>query len=145
MRQAAEKGHTNLVELFIEKVSTNSLNATLWAAAKGGHRDIVDLFIQKGADDWDSGLRQAAQIGDTELTKLFIDKGATNFLIALELHLSERPINVEIVRLLHKHGAFKRSNIDQILFRYERAHQKSTYQMASNYCVLKQEFRELRK
>lgn len=81
---AAEKGHTEIVKLLLEKnadVNATSSNGGLTAlmyAAQKGHIEIVKLLLNKGADtnvatpDGDTALMLA---NDVEIVKLLINKG----------------------------------------------------------------------
>jgi hypothetical protein len=83
---AAESGHTEIVQLLVEKGADidskdgSGRTALLWAAEKG-HKEIVQILVEKGADiDSKNGSGQpvllwAAGIGHKEIVQLLVEKG----------------------------------------------------------------------
>lgn len=80
MQQAAQEGHTEVVDLLLAAgASVNSCplsNATaLYNAANGGHLDVVDRLVTTGADvdlktsSGSTPLHAAANNGHTEVRK----------------------------------------------------------------------------
>ena len=113
MRGAAECGHKELVEFFIE-YGANDWNYGMCISAQGGNKELVDLFIKKGADDFDGGLIWSET---ASLKIFFIDQGASNIArfppfyqdICLSFHL---PNGVLINKLLRRYIArFKGSKV----------------------------------
>lgn len=49
-----------------------TLNNGMAGAAEGGHRDLVELFIQRGADNWIKGATGAARGGHEDLVDFFM-------------------------------------------------------------------------
>jgi hypothetical protein len=78
MELAANGGHRDLVDLFIQRGATN-WKWGMYRAAEGGHRDLVDFFIKKGATDWNWGMSGAAEGGHRDLVDFFIQKGANTW------------------------------------------------------------------
>lgn len=78
MKNAAFRGHKNLVEFFIGK-GADDYNGAIGYAAKGGHKDLIEFFIEKGANDWNRGMTNAARRGHTDLVTFFIEKGANDW------------------------------------------------------------------
>lgn len=86
---AAEGGHFDLIEFFIEKIKSKKYfnrvnwNYGMYGSALGGHLHLVEFFI-KGADadiemDWEYGMYNAAEGGHLDIIKLFISKGAKHW------------------------------------------------------------------
>jgi hypothetical protein len=84
---AALLGHTEIVQLFLEKgADVNAKDNDGWTAlmiaAEKGHSEIVQLLLEKGADvnakdnDGVTALMFAAANGHTEIVQLLLEKGA---------------------------------------------------------------------
>jgi hypothetical protein len=43
-------------------------------AAEGGHKELVDFFIEKGADNWNLGMEGSIEGGHRELVNFFQNK-----------------------------------------------------------------------
>ncbi len=98
LRNAAERGHKEIVELLI--ASGADVNAArefpkgetpLHSAVRGGHRDIVELLIANGADIKAENRRGitpvdiAASRNRSDLVKLMIEKGDISLHVAVRL------------------------------------------------------------
>ena len=67
-----------------------NINTAMVASIKEGNPDLVRFFISRGADDFNSGLRQAAYYGNKTLVDMFIEYGANEFLAPSILASSQR-------------------------------------------------------
>ncbi len=46
----------------------------MYGAAEGGHKDLVEFFIEKGAKDWNQGMLDAREGGHIDLVEFFRKK-----------------------------------------------------------------------
>jgi hypothetical protein len=81
---ACRGGHEDLVELMIDKGTTN-FDDGLIAACEGGHKTLAKLMIAKGAIKINHGLYRASYRGFKELVELMVNNGADNFYDSLRI------------------------------------------------------------
>ena len=75
--EAIEHGRKHLINFFVDKGV--HLNDGMQRASKKGDAELVNYFISKGANDWSSGLIDAAAGGHKNLVDFFIEKGVKNY------------------------------------------------------------------
>jgi hypothetical protein len=46
----------------------------MYKAAEGGHKELVDFFIEKGANKWNWGIYYATEGGHKEMINFFQQK-----------------------------------------------------------------------
>ena len=102
MRGAAECGHKELVEFFIE-YGANDWNYGMYCAAQGGHKELVDFFIEHGASKLNLGMCFAIDYCHKELVEHFIKCGANDW--RLGMVTAVRYGYKELVDLFIEHGA----------------------------------------
>ena len=120
LMMASDKGHTDVVQLLLERgaqvdLQNNvGLTALIWASDKG-HTDIVKLLLERGAqidlqnnDEW-TALMMASSCGQTEIVKLLLERGAQ---VDLQDNVGQTVLieasdtgQTEIVKLLLERGA----------------------------------------
>ena len=109
---AADKGHTELVKLLLERgadpnVRDTFYNATpmSWAAPKG-HVEIAKLLIEKGSKETGTALTLGVEKGSVELVKTVLGKGSVPAAtLTKALAKAELEKRAEIADLLKKAGA----------------------------------------
>ena len=113
MAMAAEKGHKNIVEYFVEKgEKTNQINnlnqALAFATKRNKNMEVITYLVNKGADV-NIGIREAARNSDIETIIFFMKrKGSKNFALK-GAALGGR---LELLKFFIKEGA---RNIDEAL------------------------------
>lgn len=85
---ASSRGYLEIAQFLLQHGSPNNINYSLCSAANHGHVPIVKLLINYGANNWNSGLKEACcpivgksfmpynEQGRVEIAKLMIDYGA---------------------------------------------------------------------
>lgn len=109
---AADKGHTELVRLLLERGADPNVRDTFYGAspmswaAPNGHLEIVRLLIEKGATDKSAALNLAIEKDSPELAKAVLDKGNIPAqTLTKALANAEAAKKTAIVELLKKGGA----------------------------------------
>jgi hypothetical protein len=110
-KDAARLGHTEIVELLLEKgadVHANNDEALRWAS-ENGHLEVVKLLLENGADvhaNNDEALRWASENGHLEVVKLLLENGAdVHANNEYALRWASENGHIEIVKLLIEKGA----------------------------------------
>jgi len=111
--KAAERGHTDVAKLLLERGADLKVKDTFYGATAmtwaldGEHIDVVRLFLQKGSDDGEDVLLKGARENKPELVKIALDSGGVKpeaMTVALALSsLDEK--EAAVTEMLKKAGA----------------------------------------
>lgn len=83
LERASKKNDQILITQFINQ-GANDWNSGLRGAAEGGHMELIKYFEGGGANDWNAGLIGAAKGNHKKLVEYFISKGANHIQKAME-------------------------------------------------------------
>lgn len=79
MYTAAEHGHIEIVEFYIEKSLPFNANDLLVSAAKSGNKKIIEIALQYGATTYQEAIVAATKKGNMKTVKIMIELGGRNF------------------------------------------------------------------
>lgn len=130
---AAEKGHTEIVELLLDNyayvnVADKYRSTALHVAAKGGHKEVVELLLDKGANfnatnkNGKTSLELAAKIKRVDIVELFLIEDIKRILIIKEeKQKNPKEIHhlkgfkywmIEILKNMDSYKEFDKSTVD---------------------------------
>ena len=74
LKQAAEHGHADIVDVLLQAGAEPDSMALAWAAGQG-HADIVDVLLQAGAEPDLEALKNAARLGRGDIVDALLQAG----------------------------------------------------------------------
>ena len=117
IKNASQFGHIDVLEyLYNLKNKQKTINYGMYGAGLGGDNKTIEYLISKGADDYNSLLRGAADANNVDIIKKYLPKADKNtYSYFWILDSSVKNEHIEVIKLLISEGNFNKDILIDVL------------------------------